>query len=162
MFRHAKSHVLACCVAMLTLELSVLSASATPTTSPAGTWLTANGHGVVAIAQCGAALCGRIVGIDREPTEPMPTDVDGHSQCGLTIITKGPLRTAPGWARSPIRATETRIRRSSGWMKTATCICAATLVSRCSVPPKYGANIPDILPLNVVLRECLAPYGGEQ
>ena len=87
MFRHAKSRALACCVAMLVLALSVLSASATPTTSPTGTWLTANGHGVVAIAQCGDTLCGRIVGIDREPTEPMPTDVVGHSQCGLTIIT---------------------------------------------------------------------------
>ena len=87
MFRHAKSHVLACCVAMLTMGPSMLSASATPTTSPAGTWLTANGHGVIAIAQCGDALCGRIVGIDREPTEPMPTDVHGRSQCGLTIIT---------------------------------------------------------------------------
>jgi uncharacterized protein (DUF2147 family) len=32
----------------------------------------------------GAAL---IVGIDRKATEPMPTDVEGHSQCGLTIIT---------------------------------------------------------------------------
>jgi len=88
MFGHAKSRALACCVAIFVLGLSVLSASATPTTSP-GTWLTASGHGVVAIAQCGDALCGRIVGIDREPTEPMPTDVNGHSQCGLTIITNG-------------------------------------------------------------------------
>ena len=82
MFRHAKPHVLACCVALLTLGLSLSSASATPTTSPAGTWLTANGHGVVAIAQCGDALCGRIVGIDREPTEPMPTDVAGPRSAG--------------------------------------------------------------------------------
>jgi uncharacterized protein (DUF2147 family) len=87
MFLPAKSRALAGCVTILTLGLSVLSASATPTPSPAGTWLTASGHGVVAIAQCGDALCGRIVGIDREPTEPMPTDVDGRSQCGLTIIT---------------------------------------------------------------------------
>jgi uncharacterized protein (DUF2147 family) len=55
--------------------------------APVGTWTTANGHGVVAIDQCGEALCGRIVGIDRKPTEPMPTDVNGRSQCGLTIIT---------------------------------------------------------------------------
>src|SRR3954453_23544046 len=87
MFPRPKSRALAFCVAMLVLGLSVFSASATSTTSPAGIWVTANGHGVVAIAQCGDALCGRIVGIDREPTEPMPTDVDGHSQCGLTIIT---------------------------------------------------------------------------
>ena len=87
MFQHAKSHVLACCVAMLTLGLSILSASATPTTSPAGTWLTANGHGVVAITQCGDALCGRIVGIERSAADPMPVDVLGRPQCGLTIIT---------------------------------------------------------------------------
>ena len=97
MFQHAKSQVLACCVAMLTLGLSMLSASATPTTNPAGTWLTANGRGVVAIAQCGDSLCGRIVGIDREPTEPMPTDVDGHSQCGLTIITNGRPAADGAW-----------------------------------------------------------------
>ena len=82
MFQHAKSHVLACCVAVLTLGLTMASASAAPTTSPVGTWLTANGHGVVAIAQCGDALCGRIVGIDREPTEPMPTDVEGIRSAG--------------------------------------------------------------------------------
>ena len=87
MFRHAKPHVLACCVALLTFGLNMSATSATPATSPAGIWLTANGHGVVAIAQCGDALCGRIVGIDREPTEPMPTDIAGRSQCGLTIIT---------------------------------------------------------------------------
>jgi uncharacterized protein (DUF2147 family) len=57
------------------------------TTSPVGTWFTASGHGVVAIGQCGDALCGRIVGIDRSATDPMPTDVQGRSQCGLTIIT---------------------------------------------------------------------------
>ncbi len=87
MFRHTKPHVLACCVALLTFGLNMSATSATPATSPAGIWLTANGHGVVAIAQCGDALCGRIVGIDREPTEPMPTDIAGRSQCGLTIIT---------------------------------------------------------------------------
>jgi uncharacterized protein (DUF2147 family) len=59
---------------------------AAETTNPTGYWLTANGHGVVEIAQCGDALCGRIVGIDRGSAEPMPTDVHGDSQCGLTII----------------------------------------------------------------------------
>jgi uncharacterized protein (DUF2147 family) len=54
--------------------------------SPVGNWSTENGRGVVAIEPCGDALCGRIVGIDRDPTEPMPTDVSGRSQCGLTII----------------------------------------------------------------------------
>jgi uncharacterized protein (DUF2147 family) len=71
------------------MGLIAASASAKPADSPVGAWSTANGHGVVAIEQCGDALCGRIVGIDREPTEPMPTDVRGRSQCGLTIITHG-------------------------------------------------------------------------
>ena len=68
--------------------LAAPSAFAAATPSPLGTWLTANGHGVVEIAQCGDALCGRIVGIERSPTEPVPTDVNGNSQCGLTIISK--------------------------------------------------------------------------
>ena len=87
MFRRTTSYVLVCCAAMLAIALIVSSASATPADSPVGTWSTANGHGVVAIAQCGDTLCGRIVGIDRDPAEPMPTDVHGRPQCGLTIIT---------------------------------------------------------------------------
>jgi uncharacterized protein (DUF2147 family) len=84
MFQHARSRALVRCGAPLAFGLMV---SAAPVNSPVGSWLTANGRGVVAIAQCGDALCGRIVGVDREPTEAMPTDVHGRSQCGLTIIT---------------------------------------------------------------------------
>src|ERR1700760_2204047 len=62
------------------------AAGGTTAGSPVGNWLTEGGHGVIEIAQCGPALCGRIVGIDRSPNEPMPTDVDGRSQCGLPII----------------------------------------------------------------------------
>jgi uncharacterized protein (DUF2147 family) len=87
MFQHARSCALVRRGAALAFGLMVSAASAAPVNSPVGSWLTANGHGVVAIAQCGDALCGRIVGIDREPREAMPTDVHGRSQCGLTIIT---------------------------------------------------------------------------
>ena len=87
MFRHTGSHALTGCATILVFGLIALSASATPAAGPVGTWSTANGHGVVEIAQCGDALCGRIVGIDRAPADPMPTDAHGHSQCGLTIIT---------------------------------------------------------------------------
>jgi hypothetical protein len=88
MLRSVRSYVLFCGAAALAVGLAVsVAAWATPMDSPMGTWSTANGHGVVAIVQCGDALCGRIVGIDREPTEPMPTDVHGNPQCGLTIIT---------------------------------------------------------------------------
>jgi uncharacterized protein (DUF2147 family) len=53
----------------------------------AGMWLTEDGNGVIQIEPCGDAMCGRIVGIARAPGQPIPTDVHGMSQCGLTIIT---------------------------------------------------------------------------
>ncbi|HEY6434702.1 MAG TPA: DUF2147 domain-containing protein [Acetobacteraceae bacterium] len=58
-----------------------------PTAAPLGRWTTANRGGVIEIGWCGATLCGRIVGIARLPGEPIPTDYQGRSQCGLTIIT---------------------------------------------------------------------------
>jgi uncharacterized protein (DUF2147 family) len=72
---------------IIALGLSGSPATAAGTASPLGTWSTANGHGVVEIARCGKALCGWIVGIERGPTETIPTDVYGRSQCGLAIIT---------------------------------------------------------------------------
>jgi uncharacterized protein (DUF2147 family) len=89
MFRRGGSRAFFWCAATFAIGLMAASAraSAAPADSPSGTWATANGHGVVEIAQCGEALCGRIVGIDRQPTQPMPTDVNGRPQCGLTIIT---------------------------------------------------------------------------
>jgi uncharacterized protein (DUF2147 family) len=65
--------------------------------SPIGRWLTESGHGVIEIAECGDALCGRIVGIDREPGDPMPTDVNGRSQCGLTIISNAKPEAEGTW-----------------------------------------------------------------
>jgi uncharacterized protein (DUF2147 family) len=87
MLKRALSQALACCAVFLSVSLIALSASAAPTDGPVGAWTTENGHGVIAIDRCGDALCGRIVGIDRAPDEPIPTDVHGNSQCGLTIIT---------------------------------------------------------------------------
>jgi uncharacterized protein (DUF2147 family) len=71
----------------LGLPSLAMPAGASAPSAPLGDWVTANGHGVVQIAQCGDALCGRIVGIDRPPGTPMPTDAEGRPQCGLTIIT---------------------------------------------------------------------------
>lgn len=86
MYGRALSTASICCVAMLALALIAVSASAAADANPIGLWSTENGHGVIAIGQCDDALCGRIVGIDRAPQDPMPTDVNGRSQCGLTII----------------------------------------------------------------------------
>jgi uncharacterized protein (DUF2147 family) len=81
----------------IAIGLLVSPASATLTPSPVGAWSTANGHGVIEIARCGDAFCGRIVGIDREPGEALPTDVHGQSQCGLTIITNERPDTDTTW-----------------------------------------------------------------
>lgn len=55
--------------------------------SPVGRWLTQGRDAVIDIAACGEALCGRIVGITLDrPQDPIPTDYQGRSQCGLTII----------------------------------------------------------------------------
>ncbi len=86
MLQHIGWRAFSCYAAMLSYGFILSSASATPSTSPVGTWSTANGRGVIVIEQCGDALCGRIVGIDRGPAEPMPTDAHGRSQCGLIII----------------------------------------------------------------------------
>ncbi len=78
---------LTCLVLAVGIMLTVALARAATMDNPVGTWLTANGQGVVAIEPCGEAVCGRIVGIDRAPGDPMPTDINGRPQCGLTIIT---------------------------------------------------------------------------
>lgn len=87
MRKSKRSAALVWCAVTLFIGLMTSATWAVPNVSPSGTWLTANGHGVVEIGQCGNALCGRIVGIDRAPSDPMPTDVYGRPQCGLTIIT---------------------------------------------------------------------------
>jgi uncharacterized protein (DUF2147 family) len=87
MYRISRLHWLSRGAALLVLALATPRASAALSPNVQGNWLTGNGHGVVQIARCGAELCGRIVGIDRAAGEPMPTDVRGRPQCGLSIVT---------------------------------------------------------------------------
>jgi uncharacterized protein (DUF2147 family) len=86
-----------CGAMILVLGLIASPTMATLTPSPLGAWSTVNGHGVIEIDRCGDALCGRIVGVERGPGEPVPTDVYGRSQCGLTIITKEKPDTDTTW-----------------------------------------------------------------
>jgi uncharacterized protein (DUF2147 family) len=99
MSSQVRSFQFLCAVALLMIAPIASPAMATRTDGslPLGQWSTANGHGVVEIMRCGDALCGRIVGIDRKATEPMPTDVYGRSQCGLTIITDERPETDGTW-----------------------------------------------------------------
>lgn len=100
MFRYAARPAFLIRVVMFVaglMAMPALAAQTEQTGSPVGTWTTANGHGVVEIAQCGDALCGRIVGIDRSAGEAMPTDVLGRPQCGLTIITNQKLKVDGTW-----------------------------------------------------------------
>ena len=66
--------------------LAAVAARAEPAAAPVGRWLTGDGNGVIAVAPCGDALCGRIVGIRRAAGETMPQDWQGRPQCGLTIL----------------------------------------------------------------------------
>ena len=97
MLGRARSRAPVCSAAAFAITLIAASVSATPDANPIGMWSTENGHGVIAIVPCGEALCGRIVGIERAPTDPIPTDVNGRSQCGLTIITNEKPRADGTW-----------------------------------------------------------------
>jgi uncharacterized protein (DUF2147 family) len=97
MFWPLRLRWLACYAALLSLALATMTVSAAASANLQGDWLTENGRGVVQIAPCGDGLCGRIVGIDRTTGEPMPTDVQGRPQCGLTIITTDKTNPAGIW-----------------------------------------------------------------
>ncbi len=52
--------------------------------SPAGRWLTEDRGGVIEIAPCRDALCGRIIGMTYEGK--MPVDRWNRPQCGLGLL----------------------------------------------------------------------------
>jgi uncharacterized protein (DUF2147 family) len=105
MHTHLSSLARACGALLLGVAFAISVTAATRAASAAaplpdrllGAWMTQDGHGVIAIERCGEALCGRIVGILRAPGEPLPTDVHGASQCGLTIISKERPATDGTW-----------------------------------------------------------------
>jgi uncharacterized protein (DUF2147 family) len=88
MFERLRFFARASSAALLGIAIAGVPAQAAGPAAVTGMWATEDGHGVIAIEACGDALCGRIVGIVRKPGEPMPTDVHGASECGMTIISE--------------------------------------------------------------------------
>lgn len=83
----------------LLLCLILLSGPALAQGTPVGQWLTEGRDAVIAIAPCGAGLCGRIVGVTLDhPGDPVPTDQQGRTQCGLTIIRAIVPEQDGGWS----------------------------------------------------------------
>ncbi len=92
--------------AVLGLLSAAPSVQAAERDTPVGRWLTQDKEAVIAIEPCGAMLCGRIVGVTLDhPDDPFPTDNEGRSQCGLTIIRGGVPDGEQSWA---IRITDPR------------------------------------------------------
>lgn len=83
--RAALPFVAAFCLSGLAVGPASGAGPADPGT-PVGSWLTEDRDAVIAIEPCRAALCGSIVGMRLQPQEPIPTDYQGRSQCGLRII----------------------------------------------------------------------------
>ncbi len=82
--------------AALPLLVSALFVTTAHSAAIEGLWLTEDRDGVVQIETCGAALCGRIVGIGTfRPDGTPPKDVQGRSQCGIEIMHRL-LERAPG------------------------------------------------------------------
>jgi len=89
---------LACLAMVLGVLLLALPGWATGRDTPIGRWLTQDKEAVIAIEPCSSGLCGRIVGVTLDhPDDPLPTDHDGHSQCGLTIIRSAGPDGDQGW-----------------------------------------------------------------
>jgi uncharacterized protein (DUF2147 family) len=63
---------------------------------PIGRWMTPTHDAVIQIAPCGTELCGQIVGMVLQPTDPVPRDWTGASLCGLTIIHAAAEREGDG------------------------------------------------------------------
>jgi len=70
------------------LALALLSSPAAgAATDPTGLWLTRDRGGVIEVSRCGTHLCARIVGVVLDkPTDPIPLDHAGSTQCGLILI----------------------------------------------------------------------------
>jgi uncharacterized protein (DUF2147 family) len=82
-------------IAAAAFGMLALSAAAAPAASVEGNWLTQEKTGIVAIARCGDALCGRLVWLRITPSDNNPQAIDnrnpapelrGRKLCGMTLM----------------------------------------------------------------------------
>ena len=87
--------------ALATLAVLALPgvAAATTADAPVGRWLTEDKLAVISIGPCGTELCGQITGVTLDSAgAPLPTDYQGRSQCGLTILRDAVMDGDSGWS----------------------------------------------------------------
>lgn len=97
--RFARLVVSAFTLTFLALACLIPAGHAASQDTPVGVWMTQGNDAVIAIAPCDSGLCGRIVGVTLDhPDDPVPTDRNGRSQCGLTIIHDAVRDGEASWA----------------------------------------------------------------
>jgi uncharacterized protein (DUF2147 family) len=87
------------CLILLAIALAASRHAAAAPGSILGEWLTQDQEGVIGIARCGNAYCGRIIGMSPATTTSGGPLLDhaGQPQCGLTILHVAPSDTAGQW-----------------------------------------------------------------
>ena len=85
--------------------------------SPEGRWLTEDGGGVVDIAPCGEALCGRIIGLSDWPTNgDVKRDVNGTPQCHMVLLDKLKLQDDGRWHGTVRNPEDGRVYSAEVWL----------------------------------------------
>ena len=136
------------CVAALLGFALMGAAPATPSApgSPLGEWTTQGGEDVVRIEPCGEALCGRIVGIVRNPGEPIPTDAHGTSQCGLLLINNERSNGHGAWLGQVIDPRNGKVYRAKLWVDDQGALrlrgfVGVTLLGRTQTWPRFTGHV---------------------
>jgi len=85
--------------------------------SPEGSWLTEDRGGVIAVAPCGATLCGTIAGISAWPTNgDVVRDVTGAPQCHMVLLDALRLQGDGRWHGTVRDPEDGRVYQAEVWV----------------------------------------------